>query len=644
MLGIVPVLCFAVFVATYAAISSERGGLTRWRASFLSAAVTWGLTVTAITEWLSLFALITFGWLLTLWIGILVLSAAICFRVNTREKVTGLFQFPHITRLEFWCVVAVVSIVSLVGLVAFAAPPNNADSMTYHMPRVMHWIQNQTVAHYPTNIVRQLFRPPWSGFAIMQFQILSGADQWANLVQWFSMFGSIVGVSLIAKQLGVTRRGQVLAAVIAVTIPMGILQASSTQNDYVTAFWLVCLVHYILRFKTQPSWANALPVGASLALALLTKGTAYLYASPFLAWFALSALRNLGGRAWQPLLAIAAIVLTVNLGHHIRNFDLWGSPLVVDVDSPFVNKVFSVPVILSNVIRNMSLHVGSPSSRVNGWIHAGIRAVHVPLGISPSDPRTTANADRRFYQRPFRRHEDSAGNPFHLALIIGGIAFVLLSRKQPGAPDLTPYASCLVAAFLIFCTYLNWNPYHSRLHLPLFLLWSPLIAVVLLARMNYKTAFWIAACLIAASSLYVAGNESRPLIAVSPNSTVFSTSRVDQVFKQFARSKEAYLDAMRVVETQACPDVGLDIGEYGVEYPLWILLRTMNGRVTWIEHVNVRNISRAKFRMKSSTDFLPCAVISVRENGHEPISEGTTYRKAWSSGPVQVFTKREPLS
>ena len=126
----------------------------------------------------------------------------------------------------------------------------------------------------------------------MQFQVLSGGDQWANLVQWFSMFGSVVGVSLIAKQLGADIRGQVLAAVIAVTIPMGILQASSTQNDYVTAFWLVCLVYYILRFKEQPRCANAVGVGASLGLALLTKGTAYLYAFPLLVWFAFSAFRT----------------------------------------------------------------------------------------------------------------------------------------------------------------------------------------------------------------------------------------------------------------------------------------------------------------------------------------------------------------
>src|SRR5438093_3864597 len=274
MFGIVPVLCFALLVVLYAVNSSERGVLTRWRVSFLAAAVTWGLAVTAMTEALSLFRLITFGWLLALWVGLALLSAAICAVVSTREKLTALLQFPAIPRFEFWCLAAVGAIASMVGLVAFVAPPNNADSMIYHMARVMHWLQNQSVAHYPTSIPKQLYQPPWAEFAITHFQVLSGGDRWANLVQWFSMAGSVIGVSLIARQLGADTRGQVLAAVIAATIPMGILQASSTQNDYVTAFWLVCLAHYILRFRTRQSLENALGVGGSLALALLTRGTA----------------------------------------------------------------------------------------------------------------------------------------------------------------------------------------------------------------------------------------------------------------------------------------------------------------------------------------------------------------------------------
>ena len=67
-------------------------------------------------------------------------------------------------------------IVSLTGLIAFVAPPNNYDSMTYHLGRVVHWIQNHSVQHYPTNIDRQLFMPPWAEFAITHFYLLSTDD------------------------------------------------------------------------------------------------------------------------------------------------------------------------------------------------------------------------------------------------------------------------------------------------------------------------------------------------------------------------------------------------------------------------------------------------------------------------------------
>ena len=647
MPAIVPILYFALLVVTYAARCSDPAVLTRWRAGFLAGAVTWGLTATAITEVLSLFRLITFGWLLTLWVVALLLSAVICAAVSTRERLTALLERPSVPRLEFWCVAAVATLAAIVGLLAFLAPPNTPDAMAYHMPRVMHWIQNQTVDHYPTNILRQIVRPPWSGFAIMQFQVLTGGDQMANLVQWFSMIGSVIGVSLIAGHLGADTRGQLLAALIAATIPMGILQASSTQNDYVTTFWLVCLTHYVFRFNLQPCRLHALGVGASLALALLTKGTAYLYALPLLAWCTLSAIRTLRWRMWRPLLVIAGIVVTVNLGHASRNFDLSGNPLgTTDEDRYFVSEVVGVRPTVSNVIRNMSLHVGTPSERVNGWIYRGIKSIHVRLlGMPVSDPRITAD---EFYQRPFAQDEDSAGNPIHLGLLMAALALLFAPRGERTTRDLAAYATVLMVAFLIFCSYLKWNPWNSRLHLTLFVLWSPLIAVVLLKKTSDRIAFWTGALLMTSSTLYVFRNETRPLIGIGPKSTVFNTSRVDQVFEQFADVQPAYLDAARVLAVQGCADVGL---ETGLEYPVWVLLQKMMHGPIRIEHAYVENISTAKMAVPPFAGFSPCAVLvdsncsppcSLREGDKEALLAGSMFTKAWSSGKIAVFTRPRP--
>jgi hypothetical protein len=90
--------------------------------------------------------------------------------------------------------------------------------MSYRLARIVHWIQNPSVTYYPTSYLPQLYQKPWSEFTIMHFQILSGSDRFANLAKWFSMVGSIIGVSLIAKQLDADLRGRVFSAKVGLSL------------------------------------------------------------------------------------------------------------------------------------------------------------------------------------------------------------------------------------------------------------------------------------------------------------------------------------------------------------------------------------------------------------------------------------------
>ena len=260
--------------------------------------------------------------------------------------------------------------------------------MTYHMSRVVHWIQDRSVANYPTHILRQLHQNPWSEFAILHFQVLSGSDRFANLIQWFSMIGTIVGVSLLAKQLGASSRGQILAAVISVTIPMGILQGSSTQNDYVVSFWLVCFIYYAILLKENSKPLYLLATGAGLGLSILTKATAYIYAFPFMAWISLSLIKSRHARGLLQIILIITTAFVINLGHYARNYDLYGSPLGPGQEGDsykYSNDIFTVSSVTSNVIRNIGLHIGTPFNRVNAFLENGIYQLHRIIGIDPND-------------------------------------------------------------------------------------------------------------------------------------------------------------------------------------------------------------------------------------------------------------------
>ena len=80
-------------------------------------------------------------------------------------------------------------------------PTTNWDSLTYHLPRVMHWIQQRSIDHYASNNTCQIEYGPWSAFAVATLHLLRGNDQMDNLIQWFAMLSCLIVCSLIAEEL-----------------------------------------------------------------------------------------------------------------------------------------------------------------------------------------------------------------------------------------------------------------------------------------------------------------------------------------------------------------------------------------------------------------------------------------------------------
>ena len=564
---------------------------------------------------------LTLCWLLLFWGGATALLViAYCFTSQQKASKTRGGIRPFLISLPVFSkflLAGVAIIVILTGLTALIAPPNNWDSMTYHMSRVMHWIQNQSVSHYPTHILRQLHSNPWSEFAITHFQILTDGDYLANSVQWFSMVGCILGVTLIAEKFGANLCGQLFAAVVLATLPMGVLQASSTQNDYVTSFWLVCFVYYCIMSAQKPSLYYSLGVGASLGLAILTKGTAYIYAFPFVFWLGWSMVKLLRLHIFKHALFVAFIVLLINSGHYARNYELFRNPLGPDAMSPtgestLTNNIFTGSSIVSNIIRNAGLHMGTPVKTFNDAVEKGIQSAHSVIGIDLNDPRTTFMGTG-FQINKHPKHGDYAGNPIHLVLILFVCVIIIVFWKDRKEPFFRGYFIALVAAFLLFCVSLKWQPWHSRLHLPLFVLWSPAIAVIMSTAINKWISNVIMVILVITSFHWVFKNESRPLIG---QNSIFNTRRVDQYFNDFIILKrkgiiKSYYDCALIVSSRGCNNIGLHLDGDHWEYPLWVLIKQSSERMPRIEHVAVQNDSKRYL----IGNFNPCALLSTDKFG-----------------------------
>jgi hypothetical protein len=621
-----------------------------WRIAILSAAVIWGLLITEITNFLSIFNLLNFKFVTIAWILIVIILTILM--VNNYRKKINLPQVNSVTQLSSFSIFLLCGIgiiVAAIATISIVAPPNNWDSMNYHMTRVVHWIQNQNIFHYPTSYTPQLYQNPWSEFAILHLQILSGRDYLANLVQCFSMIGCLIGSSLIAQQLGANLLGQVLTAVVTATIPMGILQASSTQNDYVLAFWLVCLSHYIINIVQdgkQAKQIDYLLLGISLGLAILTKGTAYLYVFPFLVWVSLSQIKYLGMKVWKPAITVAIIAVFINIVHWLNNYSVFASPL--GEPSNYANEIFGINVIISNIIRNIALHIGTPVGIINAINHKIINTIHTIIGIANNDTRTTFLTKRFFVPGGwstlgFTGNENSAGNLVHTLLIVTCITIFGLKKYYKKQTYVSTYLITVLSTFLIFCFLLKWQPWHSRLHLPFFVLMSPFIGW-LLSKLNQKIIVnYLAILIILVSLPWVLLNRYRPLIT---SNNIFQTSRIEQYFINRNYLFKPHTEAVEFIKTRECRNIGLAMENDPWEYPFWIMLQENNVQKFNFQHINTTNKSAATENRSPYNKFQPCSIIymkprSKKTDGIQEINfKSSTFVKGWDSDYIAIFISK----
>jgi len=608
MLAVLPLACLVLFVLL--AASPGRA----WREAILDGAVGFGVAATLITEALSLVHGLGFWGLAAAWT---VVGGGLAWLLWRRRGT----PLPPIPRPGAWdqpqlLVPAAIAVATLLSAVLSA--PNNWDSMTYHLGRVVHWLSAGSVEHFPTTILRQLHQPPFADSLLAHLQALSGGDRLAALVQWASLLGCLAGVSLLARRFGASRRVQLLAAAVAATIPMAVLQASSTQNDLVLAFCLVAFADALVRLddlKDRRAW---LVLGGALGLALLAKGTAYLYALPFLVWLAARILRRRQWRALGLAALAAGFTLAIDSGHFVRNVRTYGSPLGPgrEGDHRYLVEQVTVGNFFAGPVRNAALHFGLPARARNDRHAAAVGRFVRAFGIDPNDRKTTWEGND-FRIPDLSTHEDWAGNAVHallaLASLIALTALAFARRKRPDAAGwrlALVHAACVLGGFLLFSGLLKWQLWHSRLHTPLFILFSPIVALVVGAIPWRPAPALAGVLLLVLAAPWALCNTSRPLwtkAEFTRNAVVFRHPRDDQYFINRGDQTERYRKAARCIREAGCAQVGLLAGEDDWEDPLWVRLGK-DGPVR-IEHLEVRNPSERT--PGADPSFRPCALVTI---------------------------------
>jgi hypothetical protein len=490
---------------------------------------------------------------------------------------------------ESTVVAAVGVIVGIVAVTAWWSPPNSADAMAYHLPRVVYWAQAGSVRFFPTPYFNQISLQPIDEYLMLHTYVLSGGDRWVNLLTVGTYVLAIVGVSLAAREMGLGTRGQALAALFCATLPNGILQASGAKNEWLLALWMVAAVYFARR-------REAVWLALAVALALGTKATAYLFLPPVLLAC---------GLKWRKLAWIAAAVLLLDGPQFVRNVQLSGSPL--GYDSAQGNGVYrwrnespGWRSTVSNALRHTSEQLGGRSPGWNARVYGAVVRAHRALGLDPQDASTTWPGT--VYGPPRNaNHEADANNRWHLLLgLAGALVAIAMGRR-----DVAWLCGGLAAGFLLFCFYLKWQPFMARLELPLFVL-AAIPAALLVDRLR-PAIVPAAICLFLAMNarLSLLENWTRPLKGPA---SVFRVDRDTRYFADMSQwdNRESYVEAVERTARSGCLRVGIDINENQLEYPFQALLRERVPAVRF-EHTGVENASARYYREAPR----PCAVLCL---------------------------------
>lgn len=623
-----PLAYFSIFLAVgNSRLSND------WRQATLRAAILWMGYLVLLTELLSLFNAITkaaliVGWLLPEFVSI--------FYLWQRHKKGNRILLPKIDRPKGWfdwaLLGGIIFYLVMTAIVAYLAPPNTFDSLNYHMARVAHWAQNHSLRHFVTGLDILNSNTPGAEAAILNSFVLAGNDHWSNFIAWAAYAGSAFGAAWVASCFGARKAGQWLAAVFALTLPMGIAQATSTMNDGVAAFWLLCAAAEVAFFAKDENPIAILFAGLAAGEAFLTKTTSASYLLPLGIWLAVLAFRRL--KVKQVLLygtLSLLLAITVNAGFVCRNLKTFGTladPTMTELHS---SQLRNWKGVTSNLLRTVGQQMSTPFPKVNAAEYLLINGIHQVMGLDINDRQVTSIGKFRISTPSF--NEIRVTNPAQIFLALFAILMMVFKFRNIKKTAWI-YLLVIVSGLLIYSYLFKWQIFGSRLHLSLFVLLAPLVGYVLTAAFQRALAAQVASLLLLLLSLpWLFRIEQRPLLDNPADIPFAGKSLLDTPRKDWyyvtAGDKSMMKEIADSITQAKCDQVGIVLSGSSPEYLYWVALNAPRPdmRIEWITS-NSATIDLV------DPSFKPCAVIceSCGQDDHF-----NNLIKVLDSGSQQLF-------
>jgi hypothetical protein len=635
----------AAFISLFLSINGhharQRTPLADWRTAFLQSATLLGGYMVLFSELLSLFHALTTTWVTFFWA--LALLATIIIGLRKKWLPEGFLALKNAwkkpDRFDILAGTILLIILVLLFFIAIKSPVNNNDSLQYHMARVMHWAQDQSLEHYATAYIPQLVTQISAELTILHLRLLWGNDRFANLVQYFSLIGVLIGVTAITALLGKERKFQWIAIAFCISVPMGILQATSTQNDLVTAFWLITLTYFtIVAIKRELNWLLVVTFGVCLGMGMQSKGTYFPFAFPIVVWFFSARLIH---RPLRNILSFGIVItilaFTINSGYWIRNVITYkGIFGPKDWVSAKTSNRVGMGSVSGALVRNAVINFATPDDDFNKRL-----VFLLKNSFNNIDP-VMEKLDISWAWN----HEDLAGNPIQFVLILTTFLLLLIKRRNVKDNTIFGFAIAIIFMYLIYSFLLAYDGFGIRYELPWFMINAPLFAIsIALLDINWLPAT-LTIILFLLAFPWVLFNRTRPLIAMRESSdpytipclagctagSILNEPPEKTMFAVWGSLGNAYIDAMNQVKQTGCSEIGLKLDSNDLEYAYWYLLGAPQNGMR-LENI----VTYPELQRYLDPTFKPCVIICTT-CGEQDSLFGLNRIGSYGNGRIKIFS------
>ena len=438
-----------------------------------------------------------------------------------------------------------------------ATPPNNWDSMHYHLARVAAWHAQGHLGYFPTHNAIENVYPQDAELLVLWTVTFLGRDVFAALPQLLASLATAASVFTIARRLGYERAAAAFSALLFPTLTIVALESVTTQNDLVEASFVAVAVALALgRSRAETALA-----GIALGLAAGTKLT-FLYVLPALVVIGLLALPR--RRLVELCCSAVAGFATLGMYAYVQNLVETGRPQgnaqEVSALLPHVTFAGTVSSVARTGYRLVDLSGFHPPVAVTSHIAGAAKRTFGALHIPPNPPASTTTGTFEFTYEPNNAvsEDSSALGPLGFLLLVPlslGFLMAWARRRTDRVHGALALALPLYVVALALGT--RWNLYVDRFLVTPAALTLPLAPAVL-RRVPVRAAAAVVAAVTLAVALAYDASKPRG---------VWNRSRADAQAIRWPELRPV-LEAVQA-RVPARARLGVDLAPLDWEYPWW---------------------------------------------------------------------------